>query len=178
MAFNYENLTNEVRDLMLEEFESDISANREFISNRLNSQGINQYLSIFKRSISDGNEVTFAKALGENNYFNEYETRTRNGKMIQARVPQTANIMLAEGEFNRYYMRALCLKVIRDGKGSLVVYRAKEVSNPRLESNEKIGSIVDAVELLNDLKENIGLDTSLGLPSGPNSGLSIKIKFI
>lgn len=82
--------------------------------------------------------------------------------------------MLAEGEFNRYYIRALCLRAIEEGK-KLKVYRAKEVGNPRSESAVKIGQEVDSQLLLADLRKNIGIDTCFGLPAGPNSGLSVRL---
>lgn len=47
--------------------------------------------------------------------------------------------------------------------------------NPRVESQAKIGAIVNAEELLADIRVNVGVDTALGLPAGPNSGLSVQI---
>jgi hypothetical protein len=55
------------------------------------------------------------------------------------------------------------------------VYRAKEVVNPRAESVALIGKSLPAKQLLDDLRTNIGTDTALGLPPGPNSGLSVKL---
>ena len=86
-----------------------------------------------------------------------------------------ASEVFAEGEFNRFYIRALCKRVISDNKGRLEIYRAKQVSNPRIESEMMIGRIIDPSKLLDDLRTNIGVDTVLGLPCGPNSGLSIRI---
>ncbi len=82
--------------------------------------------------------------------------------------------MLASGEFNRFYMRGLCLHAINNNY-SIVVYRAKYSINPRPNSEEKIGMTVLAKTLLQDLRSNIGIDTFLRLPAGSNSGLSIKL---
>jgi hypothetical protein len=57
----------------------------------------------------------------------------------------------------------------------LKVYRARYSENPRYESEQKIGSFVDAEKLLADLRNNIGIDTHLGVPGGPNSGLSVEL---
>ena len=92
-----------------------------------------------------------------------------------AAVPSDAHTTLAEGEFNRFYLRAICLKALEIG-AEIEVYRAKSVRNPRPESEAMIGKRLDPNELLQDLRENIGVDTALGLPQGPNSGLSGKIK--
>lgn len=57
----------------------------------------------------------------------------------------------------------------------LIVYRAKNVTNSRPESQMKIGQTFNPHQLLKDLRENIGTDTALGLPAGPNSGLSVQL---
>jgi hypothetical protein len=55
------------------------------------------------------------------------------------------------------------------------VYRAKAVEHARSESQQKIGSCVAAEPLLRDLRTHVGVDTALGLPPGPNSGLSVHL---
>ena len=86
-----------------------------------------------------------------------------------------AHEMLAEGEFNRFYIRALCLRAIEDGMAQVIVYRAKAVQNARSESERKIGQGVPVEALLRDLRTHPGVDTALGLPPGPNSGLSVRL---
>jgi hypothetical protein len=103
------------------------------------------------------------------------QKRTRNGGTTLAKVPITAPDTLAEGEFNRFYIRGLCRRAIEEQIPNLVIYRAKEVSNPRPESEEKIGKSISAQTLLTDLRTHLGIDTVLGLPAGPNSGLSVKL---
>ena len=82
--------------------------------------------------------------------------------------------MLSEGEFNHYYVRGLCVRVIEENMDEVKVYQGKEVSRPRPESQEKIGKKLSAKVLLEDLRESVGVDTVLGLPAGPNSGLTIR----
>lgn len=82
--------------------------------------------------------------------------------------------MLAEGEFNRFYIRALCWITLLTGK-KLKIYRAKFSQTPRIDSQRMIGSFIDAEQLLLDLRKNPGTDTALGLPPGPNSGLSVEL---
>lgn len=86
-----------------------------------------------------------------------------------------AHEMLAEGEYTRFYMRAICLRALEDGIAHVVVYRAKEVEKARSESEQKIGQQVSTQALLNDLRTSKGVDTALGLPPGPNSGLAVKL---
>jgi hypothetical protein len=84
--------------------------------------------------------------------------------------------VLAESEFNRYYIRALARRAIEDGIPELVVYRAKPVTTPRPESEARIETSLVPQELLEDLRSHTGDERpSLGVPSGPNSGLSVRI---
>jgi hypothetical protein len=89
-----------------------------------------------------------------------------------SKVPRTAPITLAEGEFNRFYLRGLCQRAIEAGGPAIEIYRARASVTPRPESEAMIGRHLDADKLLVDLREHVGVDTALGLPPGPNSGLS------
>jgi hypothetical protein len=84
--------------------------------------------------------------------------------------------MLAEGEFNRFYIRGVCLRAIEEGMYEVIVYRAKTVEHARAESEQKIGQRVAAEDVLRDLRAHPGVDTALGLPPGPNSGLSVHFR--
>jgi len=53
--------------------------------------------------------------------------------------------------------------------------RAYITSNTRPESQRMIGNTISAKALLDDLRAHIGVDTALGLPAGPNSGLSVRL---
>jgi hypothetical protein len=99
----------------------------------------------------------------------------RNGKPYPKAVPHNAPETLAEGEFNRFYIRAICVIALRRGQTDVEVYRAKDVIKPRPESASKMGSRVDANALLNDLRTSIGVESALGIPAGPNSGLSVRL---
>jgi len=175
MAFRFVNLDSQTRKFMVDEVELDIENNRLYFSQRFSSTGRIKYPELLKNAILEGNELTLANDLRTQNCFNFTETRNTKKGLITARIPKNASEVFAEGEFNRFYIRALCRKVINDNTGQLEVYRAKQVLNPRIESEMMIGKIMDPIKLLDDLRTNIGVDTVLGLPSGPNSGLSIRV---
>ena len=111
----------------------------------------------------------------KNNCLKSVERRRTKSGIITAKVPKDANKTLAEGEFNRYYIRGVCKKAISEGL-EIEVYRAKQVEKPRPESQALIGKTLDPKTLLDDLRERIGVDTALGVPAGPNSGLSVRLK--
>ena len=95
--------------------------------------------------------------------------------MIVATVENAAEV-LAESEFNRYYIRGLARRAIEDDIPELVVYRAKSARNPRPESEARVEMALSPKELLDDLRAHPGDELpALGIPSGPNSGLSVRL---
>jgi hypothetical protein len=90
-------------------------------------------------------------------------------------LPANYALTLAAGEFNRYYMRAVCRLAIEQGAPAVELYRAKAVSTPRQAADERIGRRIDPQTLLADLHQ-----TNFERPSeydlgAPNSGLSVRI---
>lgn len=157
---------------MLEELQMDLAAQALYISERLNASGKTRYPELLRLAIEMGTDVNLGEKL--RGCFNPtYRRRTRSGH-TNVTMPANAPQMLAEGEFNRYYIRALCRRAIEDG-GVLRIYRAKLVENPRPESQMRIGQNVDSHRLLEDLRQNPGGDTVLGVPGGPNSGISVEL---
>lgn len=59
--------------------------------------------------------------------------------------------------------------------GRVIVYRAKSVSNPRAESEAKIGAEYKPQDILADLRTAKGVEPALGAPPGPDSGLSLTL---
>jgi hypothetical protein len=176
MSFAFADLDPETRRLMLVEIDEDISANKLYLSDRLSAFGRDAYPQLLREAALFFDEHWLAEKLRARNCFNAtYSRRNSKGGLTEVRMPVNAADMLAEGEFNRFYIRALCRRAIKDGIAELIVYRGKPVTSPRPESEAKIGQLVSPQALLADLRENIGVDTSLGLPAGPSSGLTVRL---
>ena len=177
MALKYENLDETTRSHMLCEVDLDISRDNIYMSPRLNGLGEENFVSLLKEAITHHDDAWLAKQLRSRNYMKEYEQRRKRGGggTTNAKVPVNAPDMLSEGEFNRYYVRGLCIRVIEENMDEVEVYRGKEVNRPRPESQAKLGKKLPAKALLEDLRESVGVDTVLGLPAGPNSGLTIRM---
>jgi hypothetical protein len=174
--FQFKNLDNQAREFMLQELELDIKNGTLYISPRLSESGRKDYENLLKEVFKNGNEVSLAKDLRSYGRMKITEQRHRpKGGFTTAKVPETAPDTLAEGEFNRFYARGLCCLAIEKGIHKVEVYRAKPVTNPRPESQAMIGKRIDAKALLKDLRTHPGVEPALGLPAGPNSGLSIRI---
>ena len=165
-------LNETTRNGMVTEIDRDVASNELYRSPRLTDQGADVWADVLRAAAQNGNPETLARDIRIQNLLVATEQRRKpKGGFTQAKVPSNAPEMLGEGEFNRFYLRGLCLRAIEEGK-RVEVYRAKPVSRPRPESEALIGKTFSPEDLLNDLRTNIGVDTALGLPSGPNSGLS------
>lgn len=175
MALKLQDLNEATRRFMLGELAQDVQNGRLYISPRLTLDGQRQYEPLLRAAFTSHDESWLAQQLRLGDLMAAMEPRTRNGKTTMARVPVTAPETLAEGEFNRYYIRGLCRRAMEQGIGSVVVYRAKEVEHPRSESEMKIGVQMNPEVLLQDVWIHPGVDTALGLPAGPNSGLSVRL---
>ena len=176
MALQLANLDERTRTLMVEELEIDVANGDLYLSPRLNGRGHVEYEQLLRTAFLEGDDQSLADEIRSRGLLNASEQRRKpTGGFSTVNVPVSAPETLAEGEFNRFYVRALCRRVIDDGIDEVEVYRAKAVANPRSASEAMIGRRIDASVLLQDLRTNPGVDTSLGLPAGPNSGLSVRL---
>jgi hypothetical protein len=176
MPLSYLDLDARTREFMIEEIEFDVHNNTLYKSPRLTSNGERDWPDMLRDAAANGSDASLAEQIRRNGRLKDSEERAKpKGGYTIAKVPVTAPETLAEGEFNRFYIRALCRRAISEGIGQVTVYRAKEVERPRVDSAQKIGTIVDPNRLLQDLRAHTGVDTALGLPQGPNSGLSVRL---
>jgi len=176
MALSLYNLEAQTRKLMLEEIDSDIAKGTLYKSPRLTPVGEKDYPQLLKAAAQSHDDGWLAAELRRDSRIAQTEQRRKpKSGFTEAKVPVTAAETLAEGEFNRFYIRGLCVRAIASGITAVVIYRAKQVASPRPESIAKEGNSINAQVLLNDLRTNVGIDTALGLPPGPNSGLSAKL---
>ena len=177
MALYFENLDDRTRQLMLDEMDYDIANNQLHISPFLSGQGQRDYANLLREALLSGNDETLAQNLREHRrILRTLPRRNPTGGYSIAATAENAAQVLAESEFNRYYIRALARRAIEDGIQELVVYRAKPVQNPRPESEARVETVIPPQELLDDLRAHLGDERpTLGVPSGPNSGLSVRL---
>lgn len=169
--FSSPQLDDVTRKFMLSELESDIRSGTLYQSKDFSDQGRSNYPAAIRAAIESGDEDSLKSSLTAD-CFNE--TRSdKNGRVTRLNREDSAR-KLADGEFLRFYLRGICLRAAADDVPKLQVYRAKQSANPRQESEEMIGTEVDATALLLDLRQTKGLDTHLGLPPGPHSGLAAR----
>lgn len=175
MGIRYESLDENVRRCMIEELELDFNSGKLYISPRLTDEGVRVWPDLLREAFRNHDDDWLASQLRFRGLMRKTEQRrTPKGSFTTAQVPRTAPETLAEGEFNRFYARGLCRHVIETGGTEVEVYRGKTVLNPRPESQAMIGRRLSAQRLLEDLRVSQGVEPSLGLPPGPNSGLTIR----
>ena len=135
MGIFYKNLDGECRQFMLEELKKDVLGGTLYIGSYLNETGSKNWEAILEEAIRNHDDAWLENELRTRNYMKDkVERRKPKGGSTIVNVPVNASQMLAEGEFNRFYARGLCLKAIKNGISDVVVYRGKEVQNPRPES--------------------------------------------
>ena len=165
-----------VRSLMIEEIDGDISTLRLYHSPRLTDGGWSEYPTLLRAAAVMHDDAWLAGQIRIGGLLKATETRNTKRGPVAARVPVTASETLAEGEFNRYYIRAVCRAAIDAGQAEVVIYRAKYVEQPRPDSESRIGRTMNAKALLDDLRQaSVTVDAALKMPPGPNSGLSVRL---
>jgi hypothetical protein len=169
------NLDSTTRKYMLSEVDMDVANGRLYYSKRFTSKGLRDYESLLREAVIHHDAVWLGEQLIKEARMSGLETsRSGRGKIYTKRTPFSGHETFAFGEYNRFYIRGLCVRAINEGIDQLVVYRAFHVAVPRASSEVKIGSHIDPKVLLEDLRENIGKNTRSGIPGGPNSGISVR----
>ncbi|MGD1841349.1 MAG: hypothetical protein ACFB0B_10700 [Thermonemataceae bacterium] len=175
MALQLFHLDKTTRKYMLEELVYDMMNAKVYYSARLTNLGINKYLLLLRQACESGDEKTLARELAQTGLMKRKEKRRhRSGAFIEVKVPKNACELLADGEFNKLYIRGLCRVAIEEGK-AIEVYRAKNADFPREQSNAVIGKRLDPEQLLEALRNQNYLATFLGIHPSVNVGLSIRL---
>ena len=156
MAMRYSDLDGMTRRLMLDELDADAACGQLYMCSRLTETGEAHWPDLLRSALEHGDDASLAADLERRGYLEPFEVRYRAGVPCRAKVPDTAAALLAEGEFNRYYCRAICRRSIDLGHGVVEVYRAKLAHVPRFRSEQLIGTLIDAQRLLDDLRAHAG----------------------
>jgi hypothetical protein len=172
--WNLPQLTPSTRELMLNEFQFDVMTGTPYLGKHLSELGKSRYADLARQAFRSGTPETFAQSL-EPVPGPMWQQRYQRKDGVWAKVSSDAATRLASGEFNRYYMRAICFQAVHNGTGMVEVFRAKDVENVRSEG-PKSGDKLNAANVLLDLKQDYDQKPASGMPHGPNSGLSLRFE--
>src|SRR3954470_11752093 len=174
MPLQYESLDPVTRRYALAELDADLASDKFHISERLRPTAIEEYKRYFRDAIRYYDDRWLEEHASD--LLVDFEPRrTKSGGTTTAKIPGMAARMLAEGDFNRYYMRGVCLRAIDEGREVVEVYRARLSLEPRAESAELEGQRLPAREVLDYLRGQRVEDASTARLGRPNSGLSIRL---
>jgi hypothetical protein len=176
MSLYLHHLDPRTRLLMHNEVQHDLARGALYLSRRLTDPGRAMYVPTLLNAVMRGDTDSFAQGIQRNRLLKTHEeSHSRRGMPFVKAVPHDAHVTLAEGEFHRFYLRGLSARAVEDGIEHLEIFRAKVVHVPRWESEARIGKRIAPSALLADLREHPGVDLALGVPNGPNSGLSARL---
>lgn len=170
--FFFKKLDARTRSLMAEEISSAQTSEQLYYSTRFTQVGKDDWPTWLLDAAKEFDEHWLAFQIEAATAMKHLETRAKpKGGYTLAHVPDTAAETFAEGQFNRFYIAAICRRAIEDGHPSVQVYRAKQSDSPRPESVALEGISRDAASLLANVRNK---DQSLKCDLlKPNSGLSV-----
>lgn len=173
MPLQYRDLDPATRRYALAELESDLANGRFHVAERLQPTAVAEYQRLLRDAIRYYDDLWLEDRVGD--LIVDFESRqTKTGGVTTARVPEMASRMLAEGDFNRYYMRGVALRAIAEGR-DVEVYRARLSVEPRQESAEFEGQTLTSEEVLDYLRGVSNPERIAARLGRPNSGLSIRL---
>jgi hypothetical protein len=174
MPLQYQNLDPTTRRYAIGELDADLASGAFHASERLRPTAIADYQHLLRESLRYYDDLWLEQRASD--LLIDFETRqTRSGGQTTAKIPEMASRMLAEGDFNRYYMRGVALRAIEEGRQVVEVYRARLSLEPRPESAEAEGQRVQAKEVLDYLRGVTNEAPDAVRLGRPNSGLSVRL---
>jgi hypothetical protein len=165
MALDLKNLDETTRKLMAQEIKADIANGSIYHSVYLRERGIKEWGDLLLEAAQKHDSVWLAQQLIEEK--RAFKVKTFTDALGRKSRKKFSPMNLADSEFNRYYIRAVCLRAI-DENAKVVTYRAK----PALRPQSPVGVEYDPRVLLDDLRNQ---KQTQGVPSNPNSGISVRL---
>jgi hypothetical protein len=174
MPLKYENLDPTTRRYSLAELERDIERGTVIASHRLRPGSEERYREFLREALKYYDDQWLEERVAE--LLEPTEQRsTRTGGRTRVKMPENAARLLAEGDFNRYYMRGVSARALAEGRREVEVYRARLSEHPRPESAAIEGERLPASDVLEELR-GLGADArSTARLARPNSGLSVRL---
>jgi hypothetical protein len=130
MGIRYDSLDEAARRFMIDELNRDIQGGTLYISTRLTEAGASEWPNLLREAFHNHNDDWLAEQIRTRDLMRATaQRRTKGGGITTARVPYNAPKTLAEGEFNRYYIRGLCKHVIECGGTEVEIYRGMPVAH-------------------------------------------------
>jgi hypothetical protein len=174
MPLQYENLDPATRRYAINELDGDLASGAFHASSRLRPSAVGEYQRLLHEALRYYDDLWLEERTAD--LLVDFETRrTSSGGQATVKIPQMAPRMIAEGDFNRYYMRGVCLRAIEEGRQVVEVYRARLSLEPRPESAELEGRRLSARDVLDHLRGLTSNEPATAPLGRLNSGLSVRL---
>jgi hypothetical protein len=174
MPLEYANLDHVTRRAMLGEMDADIASGAIHLSSWLRPSAAAEYQRLLRDALRYYDDLWLEERIAP--LLVEVEKRrTSKGDVSTARLPDGAARVLAERDFNLYYMRGVARRAIAEGLPDVEVYRARLSLEPRADSSALEGAHIPAKELLSDLRAPASISQASPRLGRPNSGLSVRL---
>jgi hypothetical protein len=174
MPLQYENLDPTTRRYAIAELDEDLASGAFHASERLRPTAIAGYQHLLREAMRYYDD-RWLEERASDLLIDVEPRRTRSGGQTAVKVPEMAARMLAEGDFNRYYMRGVALRAMEEKRQVVEVYRARLSLEPRPESAQLEGNRLQTRDVLDYLRGQRSADPAVTPLGRPNSGLSIRI---
>lgn len=184
----YENLDEDTRRWMLAEFDEDERAGRVHLNPLLTDRGRKEFPWLMREAIQHHDDVWLANGLLKPGIVRvEMADSEALGRSV-SELPGSVVESLAADEFNRYYSRGVCRRVLESGLGGQVeiykistganlhlTYPVEGVASDEHSREPEFGGAIDAEYLLAELRKDPDAETGEALPGAPGSGLSVRL---
>jgi hypothetical protein len=148
----------ELRRLMVAELHWAVEHGKLYYSQYFTEAGREEYPLLLQKALLNGNPDSLEESLDQPYY-------------LHPGSPKNAAQTFAWDEFNKYYMRALCLLAQNLTGFELAVARGRHSENPKRESNRLLGQGKNPARFLTALRNIPRVN-----PFGANSGLTLELR--
>lgn len=170
MGLEYVDLDRDVRQAMVAEISKDIASESYYRGKILTEMGQHAWPELLRDAAISHDDDWLTEELRREGMLLSHTPTKRGPRRVNIEVDSAK---LAQGQFNRYYMQAICVVAMALGEDEVEIYRAKESSDPRSTSAELIGRRFPAIQILTELRQSGGIETGSGFVA-PNSGISVR----
>jgi hypothetical protein len=174
MPLQYENLDPTTRRYAIAELDADLASGAFHASERLRPTAVGEYQHLLQEALRYYDD-RWLEERASDLLVDVESRRTRSGGQTAVKVPEMAARMLAEGDFNRYYMRGVSQRAVDEGRQVVEAYRARLSMEPRPESAQLEGNRLPANEVLGYLRGERSADAAVTPLGRINSGLSVRL---
>lgn len=179
MGMRFEELDKITRRFMLQAFEAEESTSTPYRSRALSQLGRDAFPEIMRGALKSGTEETLQEALAVPQNWKVRETYVRAGVLRERKINiAQASERLALTEFNTWYVRGLCLRLIEEGINHCQAYRGADPKWEPAECAEHEGHVFPVAEVLRGHRARYwpepGDHQTTSIPFGPNCHHTIR----